>query len=162
MKDCTLFQLQQIFEPKDTNCTFFYKMQVPDGCKMMTIDFEYSPKRLEDKAVAEEVIASSIRKYMPAPYDKELSGYRLENVPVVNLLTVSLDDCAGNYIGCAHRHTNVQHHEITPTSASPGFCPAEMQPGIWRIGLQCHAIVTSFVHVDLCVKGVYSDEVDSD
>lgn len=161
MMDRTLFQLQQTFIGEETNHTFFYEVEIPAGCERLVIDFGYTPKRLEDKALAAEIIAAGVRKYMPAPYDQELVGYRLEEIPVVNLLTVSLDDPAGTYVGCAHRHAHTQHHEITAASASPGFSAVEIRPGCWRIGLQCHAVVTPSVQVNLCVKGVFPDEVDS-
>ena len=54
MMDRTLFQLQQTFIGEETNHTFFYEVEIPAGCERLVIDFGYTPKRLEDKALAAE------------------------------------------------------------------------------------------------------------
>lgn len=154
MKEQILFALDRSFCPDEQNQTYFFPVEVPRRYEKLVIDFQYDPKRLEDPETSLRMLKECLGKYMPPPYDRELEGYPIETIPLVNLLTVSLDDPEGRYVGCAHRHTPCQHHEIDAGAASYGFCPMEIREGTWRLGLQCHAIVTDMVRVRICVKGV--------
>lgn len=153
-------RLEQQLGPECANRTLFYPIQVPPRCRQLQIDFEYEPKRLTDEGEIERLVGACLQKYFPPPYDVELGQRLLQDVPVVNLLTVSLDDVDGVYVGCAHRHTPQQHHEISAQAASSGFRRTQIRPGRWRLGLQCHAVVTDPVSVRIVVKGVIGDEMD--
>lgn len=155
MKEQVLFSLERDFRPDEQYQTYFFRIDVPPRCDALTVDFSYSPKQVEDPDASQRMLRDCLRKYMPPPYDRELEGFPVEKIPLVNLLTVSLDDPAGRYVGCAHRHPPRQHHKISAAKASRGFCPVEITEGAWRLGLQCHAIVTDPVRVDIFVKGVW-------
>lgn len=156
MKERILFSLERNFHPNEQNQTYFFRIEVPPHCEALSIDFSYCPKQFENQEASRQMLNECLQKYMPPPYDRELEGIPLEKIPLVNLLTVSLDNPAGQYVGCAHRHPPRQHHEIRANRASRGFCPAEITEGTWRLGLQCHAIVTDPVLVNIYVKGVWS------
>ena len=155
MNEQILFTLDRPFRPAEQNQTYFFPIMVPARCEKLTIDFSYDPKQLADGEVFRNMLAACLSKYMPPPYSQELEGLPVEKIPLVNLLTVSLDASDRRYIGCAPRHPPRQRHEISAGSASRGFRPTEIQEGTWRLGLQCHAIVTDPVQVNICVKGVF-------
>lgn len=155
MKEQLLFSLERNFSPEEQNKTYFFEIEVPPQCEELIIDFCYSPKQVDDQETSRRMLNECLKKYMPPPYDRELEGYPVEKIPLVNLLTVSLDDPAGQYVGCAHRHPPRQHHKISAGKASRGFCPTEITEGTWRLGLQCHAIVTNPVLVNIFIKGVW-------
>ena len=109
--------------------TFF----VPSGIEKLIIDYEYSPKLLENEAKATELLEKSIEKYL----GDEFSASPEEFMPVKNLITLSLDE-NGNYLGAAHRQADRQHHEISEEFASVGFEKSKINSGEWQIVLNVH------------------------
>lgn len=106
---------------------------VPEKIEKLIIDYEYSPKILEDEEKAEKLLAQSIEKYLGDEYKAEPRDF----MPVKNLITLSLDD-NGVYRGAAHRHANKQHHEISRKFASAGFVKGEIHSGKWQVVLNVH------------------------
>lgn len=107
--------------------------------KKLIINYSYSPKELDDKEKAEELIKQNLLR--DAGDDAaEYTDYE-EFMPLKNLVTLSLESPSG-YVGAAHRQASSQHHEIGPDFASPGFIKNEVQQGQWNLFLDIHAIVT--------------------
>ena len=106
---------------------------VPNGIEKLVIDYEYSPKILDDEEKATEMLEKSIEKYLGTEYKAEPKDF----MPVKNLITLSLDE-NGNYRGAAHRQTDQQQHEISRDFASAGFEKGEITSGIWTLVLNVH------------------------
>ena len=106
---------------------------VPEGIEKLIIDYEYSPKTLEDAEKAEKLLLESIEKYLGDEHKAEPQDF----MPVKNLITLSLDD-NGEYRGAAHRQADKQHHEISKEYASPGFIKGEIHSGKWQVVLNVH------------------------
>ncbi|MDE6659432.1 MAG: hypothetical protein K2K01_04900 [Eubacterium sp.] len=106
---------------------------VPDGIEKLVIDYEYSPKILDNEEKATKLLEKSIEKYLGLEYKAEPKEF----MPVKNLITLSLDE-NGNYRGAAHRQADKQHHEISRDFASAGFEKGEIKSGIWTLVLNVH------------------------
>ncbi|MGI6213246.1 MAG: hypothetical protein ACOYIQ_01690 [Christensenellales bacterium] len=113
--------------------------------KRLRINYSYTPKALEDNGKALALIAEGLEK----------CGESVDNakdyLPVVNLITLSLDSPAG-YIGAAHRHINTQRHIIGAEYSDRGFIKTEIIPGEWSITLSCHYIASEEVSVAIEVE----------
>lgn len=160
MEERILFSSESVLYEDSTNNTFYYSFYVPGGCKRILIDFSYSPDEMEKGDLRKEKVKACLNKYMPPPYDKELlalvwAGADFSDFPLHNLITVSIDNEKGEYIGCAHRHQSHQVHEISRDRASYGFQPDPINEGLWRIAVQCHAVVTPSVEVKTIIKGEF-------
>ena len=119
--------------PEQDKTNIPLEFTVPEGIEKLTIDYEYSPKTLEDGKKAESLLAESIEKYLGDEYKAEPKDF----MPVKNLITLSLDD-NGEYRGAAHRQADKQHHEISRAFASPGFVKGEIHCGKWQVVLNVH------------------------
>lgn len=150
-----IFEEKKILRPKDTKTNIELQFYVSQQLEKMEIEFEYSPKNLEDEERAHGYIDEGFSKYAPEPYRKGYKPWR-EYLPVKNLLTVSLDSPKG-YLGCAHRQDSVQKHIITETEASYGFLPSELPSGLWQIIINVHALVSDECTFKLKVLGEVKD-----
>lgn len=150
-----IFDEEKTLTPKDTKTNVGLQFYVSKPLKKMQINFEYSPKNLEDEERAHRYIDEGFQKYAPEPYRKGYKPWR-EYLPVKNLLTVSLDSPKG-YLGCAHRQDSVQTHTITESEASYGFVTSELPPGLWQITINAHAVVSDECAFKLKVLGEVRD-----
>jgi hypothetical protein len=107
---------------------------MPKGVKTLTIKYNYSPKYIEDRVKAVEIIRECFDKY-----DEQIIGKPANYLPVSNLITISVDE-NGKYRGAAHRQSNAQVHILSKTFASPGFTKGEIEQGEWDITLNVHSV----------------------
>lgn len=123
---------------------------VPENALKLHISFSYTPKVLMNEDKAREKVIACLR------HDSECYGDFTESdiaqyLPIVNLITLSLDDPNG-YRGCAHRHSPTQRHFISKGSASYGFYKGNIVPGEWKANLHVHALVTDFCECKLKIE----------
>ena len=133
--------------PEQDKTNIPLEFTVPEGIEKMIIDYEYSPKILENEEKAEKLLAKSIEKYLGDEYKAE----PLDFMPVKNLITLSLDD-NGEYRGAVHRQADKQHHEISEEFASPGFIKGEIHSGKWLVVLNVHCCACE-VNYEIKVAG---------
>ena len=119
--------------PEQDKTNIPLQFTVPNRIEKLIIDYEYSPKTLEDEEKATELLEKSIKKYLGKEYKAEPKDF----MPVKNLITLSLDE-KGNYRGAAHRQADKQHHEICKDFASVGFEKGEITSGEWTLVLNIH------------------------
>ena len=119
--------------PEQDKTNIPLQFTVPNGIEKLIIDYDYSPKTLEDEEKATEMLKKSIEKYLGDTYKAEPKEF----MPVKNLITLSLDE-NGNYRGAAHRQADKQHHEISRDFASVGFEKGEITSGEWTLVLNVH------------------------
>lgn len=129
----TIFEKTGRITPEQDKTNISLEFNVPGGIEKLIIDYEYSPKILENEEKAEELLAKSIEKYLGDEYKAEPRDF----MPVKNLITLSLDD-NGKYRGAAHRQADKQRHEISKDFASVGFMKGEIHSGKWQIVLNVH------------------------
>lgn len=119
----------------DNNKTnLIHRFDVPKNVKSLKINYSYSPKAIESRELAVEIIRSCFKQY-----DEQIVGKPANYLPVKNLITLSLDD-NGIYRGAAHRQSNEQEHIISEDYASPGFTKGKINDGEWDIMLNVHYI----------------------
>ena len=123
---------------------------VPQNVEKLHLSFSYTPKVLmnEDKAKAKALAclrhdSECYREFK----DEDIKKF----LPIVNLITLSLDD-PEKYRGCAHRHSPTQRHSISLESASSGFYKGEIISGEWKVNLHVHALVTDYCECKLKVE----------
>lgn len=146
--------------PLSSKTHITYQFHLPEAIERLHVAFSYSPKKLEDPAKTQVLIHEALEKYVKPPlqdvYKKQWENY----APLLNLLTLSLDDPAG-FRGSAHRHPNEQQHDIGAEESSPGFFSGPIQEGVWRLTISAHCVVTEDCHYKLLVQaeGGARDEV---
>ena len=118
----------------DNKTNIVLPFEIKDDFKSLKINFEYSPKTLEDKAKEIKIAEDCLEKY------GEVQEGNIENyLPIKNLVTVSLDS-SREYLGAAHRQSNKQEHIISPTFSSAGFFKTDIAKGEWKITLNVHSV----------------------
>lgn len=151
--DCIILQnIAQNLTPKDSKTNLVFPFKVPSGTQKLVFDFSYAPKELEDTDEALALARQALRQYAPPPWDDDNRAPE-DYLPVVNLVTLSLDG-PGGYRGCAHRHDPVQHHEVTGQNASLGLYAGAIEPGTWRVVINCHCVVSNPCRMTLQVWGM--------
>lgn len=129
----TIFEKAGSVLPEQDKTNIPLEFSVPNGIEKLVIDYEYSPKILEDEEKSIAILEESIEKYLGGEYHAEPKDF----MPIKNLITLSLDG-NGEYRGAAHRQADKQHHEISRDFASAGFIKGEIKGGIWRLVLNVH------------------------
>lgn len=130
-----IFEKKGKVTPDNDKTNIAYDFEVPEGTKKLVIEYAYSPKELEDRQKALELIRRELENYLGNNNEKA------ENyLPVKNLITLSLDE-NGKYRGAAHRQPNSQKIEISAESCTPGFTKGAPESGKWRIVLNVHCCV---------------------
>jgi hypothetical protein len=114
----------------------------------LNIRFAYSPKRLEDPKLAKSVILEAIRKYTLPEHIERVQSKWESFLPLQNLLTLSVDDPV-RHRGAGHRHDQEQLLSISCEDASPGLVRGPLHPGLWKVTISAHAIVTETCRYEL-------------
>ncbi|NEW04816.1 hypothetical protein GK047_02130 [Paenibacillus sp. SYP-B3998] len=131
-----------------------YSFVVSEQSKKLGIDFNYSPKSLDDERLSKEIIQLSLQKYTVANELKSNGPSFEQNwqrfLPLKNLITVSVDDPNG-FRGACHRHDPEQSLYLTQELASPGLMPGPIGSGTWSVTLSIHALVTATCNFQLIV-----------
>lgn len=146
-----IYSLRKTLTEADNKTNVFCPFYIERELKKMEIRFSYSPKELDDTQKARRFIDEGFRKYAPEPYRKGYKPWQ-EYLPVLNLLTVSLDSPSG-YVGCAHRQSPEQIHIFTENECSRGFVPQRLETGLWRVTVNVHALVSDECTFNLEVYG---------
>ena len=132
--------------PANDKTNLIHRFEVPEGIVKLVIKYTYSPKILEDREKALEIVKDCYKKY-----EEQIIVRPADCLPVKNLVTISVDE-NGSYRGAAHRQSNNQEHIIGRDFASPGFIPGEIKPGDWDIVLNVHS-VSCDVDYQILVEG---------
>lgn len=129
-----LFNVQGKITVDDDKTNIIHRFDVPENIKSLKIKYSYSPKTVEDKETAVRLVRDCLEKY-----DEKPDGKIESNLPVKNLITLSLDDST-SYRGAAHRQASEQEHIISEDYASPGFIKGKIIDGEWKIVLNVHYV----------------------
>ncbi len=136
-----LLDIENEVTPADARSHLRYDFKLDRPCAGLWVRFEYSPKILEERKLATELIKRSIERYVE-PERQKLTLERAEHfLPLRNLITVSIDDSRG-YRGACHRHDQEQELYLSEREASPGLTIGTISEGTWTVTLSLHAIVT--------------------
>lgn len=109
---------------------------VPEGQEKLKISFSYTPKYIENKEKSLELLREGVKKYAPNQAAEDF----LDELPLKNFVTLTLDSPLG-WAGTAHRHPNVQTHEISSDGSSRGFLTMPVVAGEWAITLAAFYII---------------------
>ena len=142
--------------PADTKTNIDIPLKVSEPFHALFIRTAYEPKIVNDLEFARKEIEAGIAKYVPENARAEYGNWK-DYLPLVNFVTFSLD-YEDEYIGCAHRHSPVMDHIISPDYSSAGFIRHKVLPGVWNCVLNCHAVVDDVVTYSLKVYGADENE----
>ncbi len=118
----------------------------------MKYHFEYSPKNLDNEEQSKQLILESLRKY-----GYEDSGHRCEEfMPLKNHLTLSFDDPV-QFRGATHRHDSNLELVLSDSNSSPGLISSDNPPGMWKVTISMHAVVTDECKYKLKIWGLEND-----
>lgn len=129
-----LFQKKNKLTVKDDKTNIVHKFDVPENIKAIKIKYSYSPKNLDDRESAVNIIKDCFKKY-----DENMVGRPSDYLPVKNLVTISVDG-NGKYIGAAHRQSNQQEITISSDFSTPGFEKYGIDAGEWDVVINVHSI----------------------
>ena len=133
---CVL-QKQLILSKKDEKTNVSVEFILENDASFLKITYDYSPKVLDDEESSKQQIIACLKRDSVVESADEWRKY----LPIVNLVTLSLDD-PFTYRGCAHRHAPSQEHIISENFASPGFIKGKISKGKWLLQLNVHAVVS--------------------
>ena len=142
--------------PADTKTNIDIPLRISRPYHVLFIRTAYEPKIVSDLEFARQEIEAGIAKYVPENA-RAVYGNWKDYLPLVNFVTFSLD-YENEYIGCAHRHSPVMDHIISPDYSSAGFIRHKILPGTWNCVLNCHAVVDDVVTYSLKVYGADENE----
>ena len=142
--------------PADTKTNIDIPLKISRPYHALFIRTAYEPKIVSDLEFARQEIEAGIAKYVPENA-RAVYGNWKDYLPLVNFVTFSLD-YENEYIGCAHRHSPVMDHIISPDYSSAGFIRHKILPGTWNCVLNCHAVVDDVVTYSLKVYGADENE----
>ncbi len=142
--------------PADTKTNIDIPLKISEPFHALFIRTAYEPKIVSDLEFARKEIEAGIAKYVPENARAEYGNWK-DYLPLVNFVTFSLD-YEDEYIGCAHRHSPVMDHIISPDYSSAGFIRHKILPGVWNCVLNCHAVVDDVVTYSLKVYGADENE----
>jgi hypothetical protein len=129
-----------------------YRFEVPKACEELEIDVRYAPAQLsvgESAPLVAAAIERQQRELADAIGTPLASDWTVEHssgadeVSIENLLTISLDDAAGEYRGACHRHAADQHLTLSANAASPGLIPGPLPAGVWTLTLSAHTVASA-------------------
>lgn len=136
----TVLSLTNTVTPALSKSNVFHVFRLDKTYEELEIRFAYLPKKHPNRGKSLKLIRQAMERYAPSPFDKAY-GQPEDYLPILNLLTLSLDDPEG-YRGCAHRHDETQVHYINQAYASPGLYQGQLPRGEWRIAVNLHCVVT--------------------
>lgn len=110
-----------------------FNFNVDKNIKALKITCSYSPKVLADEQAALNEALVCLEKYGESLLNAK------DNLPIKNLVTLSLDSPSG-YRGAAHRQDSEQIHILRADAASPGFIKGDIDSGVWSAVLNVHSI----------------------
>ena len=132
-----LFEKSFNFDRQDYKTHVMIPFFIKKDYQKLCVDFEYSPKTVEDKDLSLQIIDETLHRYLQEAQAAKEDPRKF--LPVTNLLTLSLD-CGDDYIGAAHRPSPSQRIEISAKGSSPGFIPYSAMAGSWSATISIHAI----------------------
>jgi hypothetical protein len=127
----TFFSKQGKITPQDDKTNIILKFIVPDKTNKITVKYSYSPKQVEDEALASQIIINGMKKYNVDFADKE------SFMPINNLVTLSFDE-NGKYRGACHRQPNEQTIIIAESGSTSGILNRPITAGEWDVVLNVH------------------------
>lgn len=152
-----LLEKTVVLHPADSKTNIVIPVIVPRQFAALFIRTKYEPKIVADPELAQRSIEQGLARYVPEGALYKIGSWR-DYLPVLNFVTLSLDDSEGVYVGCAHRHSPVQDHIISAAYSSPGFFRHPAGAGKWECVLNCHAVVDDPVTYSLRVFGAEEGE----
>lgn len=147
-----LLSTEGVLTPSCSKTHITFQFYVPTSYDRLSIHFAYSPKTLDDLELSKQLIEEGLRKYVqPEHYDQYQKNWQT-NLPLKNLITVSVDDPEG-FRGSGHRHDQEQTLILSKDEVSPGLVRGPIGTGVWKVTLSAHCIVTDTCSYRLHVLG---------
>lgn len=128
-----IFNTSGKITPQQDKTNIVHHFNVDQGVNKLVVKYSYSPKMVEDKDLANSVVAKGMKKY----------GITFANperfMPVSNLVTLSFDE-NGEYRGACHRQPNEQTIVIADKDSTAGIINAPVKAGDWDVVLNVHFV----------------------
>ena len=118
-------------DEKNSKSNICHSFTVSENAKRLVVKYSYSPKEVDNREKALELIAKGLEKY------QYQSGNPESFLPINNLLTLSFDE-NGKYRGACHRHPNEQIIVLSGENSTPGIINKPLESGEWNAVLNVH------------------------
>ncbi|CAI6085749.1 hypothetical protein [Cohnella sp. JJ-181] len=136
-----LLDIEKHVTPEHSRSHLRFPFRLERPAAKLNIRFSYTPKVLEEDAVARRLMEISIERYIEPERQKAALENLERYLPLQNLITVSVDDADG-YRGACHRHDPAQQLYLSENGASPGLIGGRIGVGDWAVTLSVHSVVT--------------------
>lgn len=144
----TLFETSGTLSPVASRSHICFTVFLAEPIECLKIDFSYTPKVLLDQEHAEVLRKEGEARYFNDP--RFPNNALKTSGDLTNLLTLSFDDAHG-FRGACHRHPSVQHLYLGKDRASPGLLSGIIPPGLLRVTLSVHSVITKACDYSLCI-----------
>lgn len=157
-----LLEVEGKVTPLGSKSHMTYQFQIHEAVSGLLIDFKYGPKSYLNKEASYSLIRDAIGRFAEPERVEAYKAQWESFYPLQNLLTLSVDGPEG-FRGSAHRHPPEQRHILSedPRTTSPGFLPGPITPGIWKITVSVHCVVSPECRYELRARGVSRHEMDT-
>lgn len=142
-----LYQVEGLVNPTCSNSHITYSIFIDKSYDVLKVNFEYSPKELDSRVRSKELILESLAKY---GYDENSNWEKY--LPLMNHITLSFDD-PESFRGATHRHDSNIELILSKEASSPGIISDANPPGLWKITLSVHSLITNDCRYRLKVWG---------
>lgn len=146
-----IYNVKGTVTPSCASSQIIYAMYILENYERLHFYFKYTPKDLKDKEISELLIKESLLKYSIISNETEEVNWK-KYMPLKNHLTLSFDD-SEKFRGATHRHDSELHLVLSEKEASPGLIPDKNKPGLWKVTISTHAIVSEECSYQLEVFG---------
>ncbi|MFC0272262.1 CehA/McbA family metallohydrolase [Metabacillus herbersteinensis] len=138
-----LFEIQSTISKKSTQSHLKHTFFVPENTEQIYVDFSFDPPHQMDSIKNTRIIEEAFNYY-------ESDLPTMDNEPVRNMLTLSIDDDDG-FRGARHYHSPSQHVIVSENNSTPGYLNKKNPTGLWSVTVSIHALVTEHCHINLCI-----------
>ena len=144
----SLYEVRGQVNPSCARSHIEYSFYVKKKYDTIRMEFEYSPKDLTNDDIAKKLIIDSLDKYGYSEGKENWQNY----LPLKNHITLSFDD-PDQFRGAVHRHDHNLKLTFNEVNSSPGITSKINAPGMWKVKLSIHALVTEECVYNLKVFG---------
>ncbi len=166
----TLLSIEDSLVPADSKTVRSFAFDVPAGTAAMTLAFEWTPSVSTDEERNRAAVLGGLAQWrgpsvlgdegapLGAMFEQADVKRCLEKLP--NLLNTVLVEPNGRWRGRSDRGKGTRQKPllIDPDQPGPGFCGGAIEPGVWRVDLEVHAVVSERCDFFLEVKSVQVSE----
>lgn len=145
--------VEDVYIPEQEFEVFTYQFEVPSEISEIILSAEFYPSSLSEKA-SRKIVSDTLNRYLntlPPSFREQARDYYSSDkhavlnqfVPLHNAINFAVFDPHGNFRGRYESRFFGRFVKFGRRRSSPGFVNGQIPPGVWRVKVYTHALVTS-------------------